>query len=87
MFHKIGVDIGITGEREDWLWSEYLSFFEGRVYVSPIELLQYIACHPEMTTAERVYMAFVVGATCDPAVAGEWRTVHEIGEKTLLQGR
>jgi hypothetical protein len=79
MFHTIGLDIGISDERERWLWSEYVSFFEGKVYVSPIDVLQYVVCHPEMTTAERVYMAFVVGATCDPAVAGEWEKINKIG--------
>lgn len=78
MIRKIAPDIGISDDREKWLWSEYFSFFEGTVYVSTIELLQYILSHPEMTIAERVYMAFVAGTTCDPTVVGEWRKVDEI---------
>jgi len=73
MIHKIGPDIGISDERERWLWSEYFSFFEGNAYISTFELLQFILSHPEMTTAERVYMAFVAGTTYDPTIVGEWK--------------
>jgi hypothetical protein len=79
MIHKVGPDIGISDERERWLWSEYFAFFDGTVYVTTIELLQYILSHPGMTTAERVYMAFIAGTTCDPNGVGDSRKMDEIG--------
>jgi len=38
-------------------------------------LQQFILSHPEISTAERVYMAFVAGTTYDPTIAGEWKEI------------
>ena len=64
---RVGPEIGLTSKRERELQTLLLEHFSGKVYVSTVDLLQWILSEPSFSIVDRVYLALLAGRSYEPS--------------------
>ncbi len=68
---RAGPEIGLSQKRKQELHHALEEHFAGKVYISTVDVLQYILIEPSFSTPDRVYLAFLAGMMYEPSAGFE----------------
>jgi hypothetical protein len=68
---RVGPEIGLSPERKHELQQALGEHFAGKVYISTVDVLQYILIEPSFSIPDRVYLAFLAGMMYEPSAGFE----------------
>jgi|GEM_PF-6899278 hypothetical protein len=64
---KVGPEIGLSQKRKHELHHVLEEHFAGKVYISTVDVLQFILIDPSFSISDRVYLAFLAGMMYEPS--------------------